>query len=177
MGKPLVFDSTPLIYLARASLSKFFSDIAEEKFATHLVFKEVVDEGNKKGAPEASVLERLFTEETLKIQDPTEKEFLRYAKELAAKTQKHPLHEAEAETLSLARELNGIAIADDRVVRVVASLLDIEMHGTGYILGKIYATGKITKAELLEKMENMRAYGWRLSDEDYFKITEYIRNL
>ena len=55
----------------------------------------------------------------------------------------------------MAKELNGIAIADDQVARSVARLLGIELHGTGYILGKIFATEK-SKEELMEKVKEMR---------------------
>ncbi len=66
-----------------------------------------------------------------------------------------PLHEAEAEVLCLTKELNGVAVADDKVARSVARILGIELHGTGYILGKIFATGKINKETLIEKVKEM----------------------
>jgi hypothetical protein len=59
MQKPLVFNSTPLIYLTRVSLAKFFKKIPGEKFTTTRVFNEVVEEGKKKGAPERIGLELL----------------------------------------------------------------------------------------------------------------------
>jgi predicted nucleic acid-binding protein len=177
MAKPLVFDSTPLIYLTKVSLSSFFSCISAEKFTTKAVFDEVVKEGKRKDAPEASLLERLFNEHTISVRALQDKEFLKFVKEMAAQTQRHPLHEAEAEVLCLAKELNGVAIADDKAVRTVAGLLGIETHGTAYILGKIYAAKKITKEELLKKVREMRELGWRLSAEDYFKITAYLNSL
>jgi predicted nucleic acid-binding protein len=177
MGKPLIFDSTPLIYLARASLANYFNDISEKNFATPRVFNEVVEEGKKKGAPEASLIERLFQEKTIYVHSLAEKSYLRFVKEMASQTQRHPLHETEAEVLCLAKELNGVAIADDKAVRAVARLIEVETHGTAYILGRIYLTKKIAKAELLEKVAEMRNSGWRLSGEDYFKIAEYLKNL
>lgn len=77
----------------------------------------------------------------------------------------------------MAKELNGIAIADDQVARSVARLLRIRLHGTGYILGKIFATGKIKKEELIEKVQEMRNEGWHVSAEDYLKIIEYLKSL
>jgi len=58
--KPLVFDSTPLIYLTRVTFSEFLKEVSGEKFTTAGVFVEVVEEGARKGVPEASLLERLF---------------------------------------------------------------------------------------------------------------------
>ena len=175
--KPLIFDSTPLIYLTRVSFTKSFKDISGEKFTTTRVFNEVVQEGKRKGVPEASLLESLFKDGTVSVRNPSEKEYLKFVKEMATESERQPLHEAEGEVLCLAKELNGIAVADDKVVRVVAKLLEIEIHGTGYILGKIYAAKKIKKAELIEKVHEMHDSGWHVSVEDYLKIIDYLANL
>jgi len=177
MQKPLIFNSTPLIYLTRVSLAKFFKEIPGEKFTTTRVFNEVVEEGKKKGAPEASLLESLFKEEIIKVRNPNDKEYLKSVKKMSAESERQPLHEAEAEVLCLAKELNGIAIADDQVARSVARLLGTELHGTGYILGKIFATDKIKKEEVMEKVKEMRDEGWHVAAEDYLKIIEYLKNL
>jgi len=177
MGKPLVFDATPLIYLTRASLSKFFKDMPEEKFTTTRVFNEVILEGKSKGAPEASLLESLFKEETIHVRNPADKEYFRFVKEMAAVSERQPLHDAEAEVLCLAKELNGVSIADDKAVRAVAKLLNLEMHGSGYLLGRIYLTKKIKKEKLLEKVREMHNSGWHVSVEDYLKITDYLTGL
>ena len=177
MPKPLLFDSTPLIYLTRASLSKFLSDIPTEKITTQKVFNEVVEQGKKKGAPEASLLERLFKEQTIQLKSPANKGYLKLVLEIASENEKQPLHEAEAEVLCLAKECQGIAIADDKAVRAVARLLEIEVHGTGYLLGKLFMAKKLTKGELIEKIDEMRSAGWRVSPEDYLKITSYLMGL
>lgn len=177
MPKPLVFDSTPLIYLTKSSLAELLKDISEQKFTTARVFEEVVREGEKKKAPEASFLETLFNEEIIKVHNISNNRFLNYVKEMAAESEMQPLHEAEAEVLCLTKELNGIAIADDQIARSVARILGIELHGTGYILGKIFATGKIDKEKLIEKVKEMRDSGWYVSAEDYLKIIDYFKNL
>ncbi|MGQ9507691.1 MAG: hypothetical protein ACUVTB_07570 [Candidatus Bathycorpusculaceae bacterium] len=60
MRKPLIFNSSPLIYLAKVSLLSMIKEVPNEKFTVTKVFNEVVKEGKKKGAPEASILESLF---------------------------------------------------------------------------------------------------------------------
>jgi predicted nucleic acid-binding protein len=177
MLKPLIFNSSPLIYLTKASLTKLLKEIPETKFTTTKVFNEIVQEGKKKGAPEASLLESMFKQEIIKLCNPKDEENLKSVKKMSAETERQPLHEAEAEVLCLAKELNGIAIADDQVARSVAKLLEIELHGTGYILGKIFATDKIKKEELVEKVKQMRDEGWHVSAEDYTKIIEYLKSL
>jgi predicted nucleic acid-binding protein len=175
MPKPLVFDSTPLIYLTKSSLAEHLNDICEQKFTTASVFEEVVREGKKKRAPEASLLETLFKEEIIKVHSISDKKYVKYVKEMAAENEIHPLHEAEAEVLCLSKELKGIAIADDQAARFVSRILGIELHGTGYILGKIFATGKIDKEKLIEKVKEMRESGWYVSAEDYLKIIDYLQ--
>ncbi len=177
MRKPLIFNLSPLIYLAKVSLLNTLKEVSDEKFTVEKVFNEVVEEGKKKGAPEASILENLFKEEIIKVRKPDNDEYLKFVKKLSAETERQPLHEAEAEVLCLAKQLNGIAIADDKATRSVAKLLRIELHGTGYILGRIYAMGKIQKEELMKKLNEMRHMGWYVSAEDYIKILEYVNNL
>jgi uncharacterized protein len=177
MPKPLIFDSTPLIYLTRASLTELLKEISEPKFTTASVFEEVVQEGKRKRAPESVLLETLFEKEIIKVHTISNKRYLNYVKEMSAINEMQPLHEAEAEVLCLAKSLNGIAVADDKVARSVARILGIELHGTGYILGKIFATGKIGKEKLVEKVKEMRDGGWYVSAEDYLKIIDYLKNL
>ena len=177
MPKPLIFDSTPLIYLTKSSLATLLKEISQLKFTTTSVFEEVVREGKKKNAPEASLLEKLFKDEIIKVHSISNEGYLNYVKEMSAVSKMQPLHEAEAEVLCLAKELNGIAIADDQVARSVARMLGIELHGTGYILGKIFGTGKIDKETLIEKVKEMRGSGWYVSAEDYLKIIDYLKNL
>ncbi len=177
MTKPLVFDSTPLIYLTRSSLAEFLKEICQPKFTVASVFEEVVREGKRRNTPESSLLETLFQKEIIKVHNISNKVYIKYVKELASLNEMHPLHEAEAEVLCLAKELNGVAVADDKVARSVARILGIELHGTGYLLGKIFATGKIDKEELIEKVKEMRDSGWYVSAEDYLKIIDYLKNL
>jgi hypothetical protein len=41
----------------------------------------------------------------------------------------------------------------------------------------IFAKGKIEKEKLMEKVEEMRDVGWRVSAEDYLKIIQYLKSL
>ena len=175
--KPLIFNSTPLIYLSRVSLGRLLEVFSEEKFTVGRVFVEVVQEGKRRGAPEASLLESLFKEDVIRVRNPADERYLKSVNEMAAESERQPLHEGEAEVLCLAKELNGIAIVDDKAARSVARLLGIDVHGTGFILGKILVAGKIGKEELLEKVKAMRELGWYVSAEDYLSIIEYLKSL
>jgi len=177
MPKPLIFNSTPLIHLTKVSLTQLFTEIHLEKITTSKVHHEIVVQGRKRGSPESLLLEKLFKLKVIGIYEPKDKEFVKTLVRVAADLEKQPLHEAEAEVLALANELNGIAIVDDRAARSVASLFGIESHGTGYVLGKIYLTNKLGKEKLIHKVKEMRAQGWYISAEDYLDIIKYLEAL
>ena len=114
--KRLVFNSTPLIYLAKVGLSKIFENLKSEKVTCSEVKREVVDEGKRKGVPDAFVLEKLSSK-VLQVVEPTDKEFL------SRLLRTRGLHVTDAEVLALARELDGLAVVDDEVARKTEGLL------------------------------------------------------
>ena len=177
LTKPLVLNSTPLIYLSKVSLSVLFSEIPEQKFTTPAVYHETVEKGEGKGAPEAEILKSLFENTVIQIYRLRDRRLAENLIKVAAKIEEQPLHEAEAEVLAAAKELNRVVIADDHVARSVAILFGIELHGTGYLLGRMYSIGKITKKALVEKVREMRSLGWHVSAEDYLDIIDYLRAL
>lgn len=177
MPKPLVFSSTPLIYLTRVSLSTLFTDLPEQKITTPKIYHEVVLQGKKRRLPEALLLENLFKKKVIDIYEPRNKKFVKTLIRVAAELESQPLHEAEAEVLAVAQEVNGTAIADDKVARSVALLFGIRLHGTAYILPKMYLTGKIRKEKLIQKVKKMREHGWYLSGEDYLNVINYLETL
>jgi len=176
LAKPLIFDSTPLIYMVRVSLSNLLRELDEPKIMTTSVYNELL-EGEALGKPEATVLRGLVDEKTIKLQDPKDKGFVLKIVKLAAEKERRPLHRAEADVVALAKELKGVAISDDHVARSIARLIGIELHGTGYILGRIYKAGRISKDELLKNVCEMRRSGWRITEEDYERILDYLRRI
>ncbi|MEM3356456.1 MAG: hypothetical protein QW166_01370 [Candidatus Bathyarchaeia archaeon] len=74
--RPLVFNSTPLIYLAKVGLSKVLEDLPDEKVTSPGAKREVVDEGKRKGVPDAVILEKLFNNQVFRVIEPEDKEFL-----------------------------------------------------------------------------------------------------
>jgi len=176
LAKPLIFDSTPVIYLVRVSLSNFLRALEEPKIITTSVYNELL-EGEALGKPEATALRGLVDEKTIDLQDPEDKGFVLRIVKLAAEKERMPLHRAEADVLALAKELEGVAISDDHVARSVAKLIGVELHGTGYVLGRIYKAGRISKNELPGNLGEIRRSGWRITEEDYEKILDYLRRL
>ncbi|MEM2104505.1 MAG: DUF3368 domain-containing protein [Candidatus Bathyarchaeia archaeon] len=169
--KPLVFNSTPLIYITKIGLSRIFEELKEEKLTSPSVKREVVDEGKRKGVADAMVLERLFQKDVFKVVKPKDKSLLETF------LQTRGLHVTDAEVLAIAKERDGIAIIDDEVARKTAKIYGIAYAGTPDILVKAFSQGLITKETTRQAINDMIFAGWRCSVETYAKIIESIEKL
>ncbi|MBS7269540.1 MAG: hypothetical protein KIH10_11980 [Candidatus Freyarchaeota archaeon] len=76
----------------------------------------------------------------------------------------------DAEVLSLAKELNAIALIDDEESRAMADLEKIPNHGTIYLLFRFLNEAIITKKEFIDKLNEIIKEGWRCSTELYIII-------
>jgi predicted nucleic acid-binding protein len=166
--KPLVFNSTPLIYLTKAGLSRVFEGLQDEKLTSPVVKREVVDEGKRKGVPDAVVLDRLFANRVFKVCQPSDRKFL------ARLLETRGLHLADAEVLALARERGGIAVIDDEVARKTAKVYGVDYVGSPYVLMRAVCEGLISKAEAKQAVNDMVSAGWRCNVESYAKIMEVL---
>ncbi len=169
--KPLVFNSTPLIYLTKAGLSRVFEGLQNEKLTSRVVKQEVVDEGKRKGVPDAIVLDKLFANGVFKVCQPSDKKFL--ARLLITRG----LHLADAEVLALARERSAIAVVDDEVARKTAKVYGINYESSPYVLMKAVCEGLISKAKAKQAVNDMVSAGWRCNVESYAKIMEVLDRL
>ncbi len=169
--KPLVFDSTPLIYLTKAGLSRVFKELEGEKLTSPLVKGEVVDAGRNRGIPDAVVLDKLFANGVFRVCEPTDKPFL------TRLLNTNGLHFADAEVLALAREHEGVAVIDDEVGRKTAKVYEIDYAGSPYVLMRAVCEGLISKAKAKQAVNDMVSLGWRCSVESYIKIMEVLEKL
>jgi len=168
LQKPLVFNATPIIYLCKIGLSKIFGDFPEQKYTTPIVVEEVVDKGKSLGAPDAFIAEELIQRSIIKVREPTNVDFITLLSALPG------LHKAEIQVLALAKELEGIAIVDESVAREVSRLYDIETHGTAYLLLRLLYRRKLSRKQVKEAIEGMISAGWRLTAEEYAKLTREL---
>jgi len=169
--KKLVFNSTPLIYLAKVGLCKVLEDLKGEKVTSPEVKREVVDEGKRKGVPDAVVLEKLFDGKVFQVVEPKDKEFL------SRLMKTRGLHVTDAEVLALAKELDGLAVVDDEVARKTAKVYGIAYVGTPYVLVRAVYEGLVTKERAKQAVNEMVFVGWRCSVESYAKIIEALEKL
>lgn len=169
--KPLVFNATPLIYITKVGLSKVFEGLKNEKLTSPQVKREVVDEGKRKGVPDAIILEKMFKNNVFKVTKPENQKFL------ASMLKTRGLHITDAEVLGIAKERGGIAVIDDEVARKTARIYGISYVGTPYILMRAVFQGLITKERAKQAIKEMIFAGWRCSIESYAKIMDVIEKL
>lgn len=81
---------------------------------------------------------------------------------------------AEKEVISLAFQEKGIALLDDHKAREVCKILNVECHGTLFVLALSYFNNYLKKKELLKLLNDLIAGGFYLSSEDYSKFVELI---
>jgi predicted nucleic acid-binding protein len=176
LARALLFDTTPLIYVIRASLSEALRKLSNPKYLSQSVYEELMV-GEAQGKPEAAVIRELVIGNAISIARPRSPSLVSRLMMIAAEGENKPLHSAEAEALAIAKELDGVLIADDRAARSTARLIQVESHGTGYLLGRMFQEGLISKQEAVRKVTEMRKTGWRLSEDDYRTILNYLRGL
>ena len=164
----LVFNSTPLIYLAKVGLLPRLKELPPERLTTAGVKQEVVDRGKEKAAKDALIIEKVIQEGTLRIGRIADKGLLRVLSSIPE------LHPTDAEVLALAKEVGGIAIVDDRVAREVARTYGIEHGGTVFILALLITRKLITKEAARTALDDMIGLGWRCSAEQYSQMTKMI---
>ena len=169
--KLLVFNSTPLIYLTKAGLSRVFEGLHGEKLTSPLIKKVVVDEGKRRGIPDANVLDKLFANGVFRVCEPLDKKFLSRLLETLG------LHLADAEVLALAHEHAGIAVIDDEVARKTAKVYGVDYVGSPYVLMRAVCEGLISKAKAKQAVNDMVSAGWRCNVESYAKIMEVLDRL
>ena len=165
---PIVFNSTPLIYLSKAGLCKIIENLRAEKLTSPIVKQEVVDKGKLKGVPDAIALEKLFDRGVFKVCEPKDKAFL------SQLSLTRGLHVADAQVLALAKEYEGLAVIDDEVARKTAKVYRINYVGTPYILARAVFEEIINKEQAKRAVNDMVSAGWRCSIESYAKIMELL---
>jgi predicted nucleic acid-binding protein len=166
--KPLVFDATPLIYFGKKNLIEKIRHFPEDKYTTKSVCIEVVEVGKNTGRQEAFLIEKLIKNKIIKLKTPANKQYI------SALRQNPKIHEADADVLALAIELNGIALLDDEEARGMAETEGIEHHGTIYLLLRMMKMKLLTKEEVFACLNEMIRMGWRCSIELYAEIIKAL---
>jgi predicted nucleic acid-binding protein len=162
-----VFDSTPLIYLSKASLSWIFEELRGEKLIPEGVYQQVVTRGEEIGEADALIVEELIEKGTFSVNKVEIRKTFQKIKE--------ELHEGEIEVLQLAKEKEGIAIIDEGIAREIGEIFNIHCHGSFYLIFLMVKKGKLSRKEAKGKVDEMIKKGWRLRHEQYLEFLELLK--
>ena len=149
-----VFDATPLMYLAKAGVLEVLAQLPNVFLVPPRVFREVVEEGRKRGATDVQVLERLIAAGRFRVRPVG-------SKSLLARLREDPrLSEADREALGLAVETSGRLLADDESLRSAARARGAKVGGSLYLLHLLVERGLLSSDQAVQVVERMIAEGW-----------------
>ncbi len=167
-----VANSTPLIYLSKVRAVDFLFKIYEEVMIPEAVYREVVVNGLRQGYRDAELVEIAVKEDAIKIVKAPSKDVERILR-LAPM-----LHRGESEVLALALYNKPChVLLDDRVARLVADTLGLEVHGTLYVVANAVVKNVVSVREALKILDELVSGGFRISIELYLKIREKLLKL
>lgn len=165
----LVFDATPLIYLAKAGCLHLTSELDGEKVIPESVYKEVVEEGKKKGFPDARKIEKLVDEGVFEV---VSSEKGRMYDQLVDNSF---ISKADIDVLEIADEDDGIALMDEDYSRSIAEVEGIECRGSVCLVFRLLKEGVIDEHKALDIIDKMIEEGWYCSTELYSHIMGKLR--
>ncbi len=160
----LVLDATPLIYLVRAGFHTHLHELGVELFTT----KEVLEElrlGDKR-YPENSIISRLVEDGVIGV--------LKADKKLPGVK---GIHRGELSVIALAREIDGIAIMDDRAGKIYARALRIKSFHSTFLIFLAVKRGILSKKEARNIIDYMIDSGWRCGVETYRNILKVLQRM
>ncbi len=158
MKQIFVFDSTPLMYLAKVYLLEKVLRLAEKNIIPQLVWEEVVQRGFLVGKEDASHVDLLIKKGLIGIDAiPLREEFL-YNTHLSP---------PDRAVLIICKKHKGILIADDAEIRKTARIHGIEGHGSVYLLFLLLSQKRINKEEFKAALNSLVEKGWYCSIEFY----------
>jgi predicted nucleic acid-binding protein len=171
-GQPtvLVLNATPIIYVCKTglvgnlrALMPFF-----RLLTTQEVYEEVYKKGIDKVVSESGSLKELFDGNIVEVESPKQ------ASRTDEKYRSSGIHSGEASVISLALELDGVAILDDKRARRVAKAFGVRLSGTPGILIELVKRKVMSKVDARKTLEKMVEEGWYCSVRTFSEIIKAI---
>jgi len=167
----LVFDATPLIYLATVERLGMVGLLGQNCVIPEPVYDEVVTVGVEAGHPDARRVEQAVEDGVFEVRDVDESELVR-------RLEGNPnLSDADASVIALAAENDGIAILDERYGRTTAETEGVETRGTVWIVLSLVRDGELSAEEAREIVDEMVEAGWYCSTDLYSRIVRKLEEM
>ena len=167
---PVVSNSSPLIWLAKAGLLDLLRELGEVHIPRS-VYEEVVVRGLELGFGDALVVKQAVNEGWIRVVDLDRD--MEVIADLVSDGA-NELHKGEAEALSLARSTGNMFIADDSSARALASAFGVKARGTLYVLLLGLRKGLISQKEAKDGLSNMVSLGMRIDPKLLTRIMSEI---
>jgi predicted nucleic acid-binding protein len=166
-----IFDSSPLIYLNKVGLNWIFELLEGEKVIPVTVYNQVVVQGKMRGEADAVISETLVKKGIINV-EKVENGFKKTLESFGSE-----LHEGELEVLALAKNRNGTAILDESIARDIGRILNIEIHGTLFLIFLMVKRNLLKKEEAKDKVNVMVRKGFRLGHDKYVEFMELLEGI
>ncbi|MEM4780229.1 MAG: DUF3368 domain-containing protein [Halalkalicoccus sp.] len=159
-----VFDATPLIYLGKVDRLEIVAGLDGDRLIPGRVYEEVVTAGIEGGYPDARRVERPVEDGLFSVRGVEESAVFE------RRCRNPNLSGADVAVLSLADELDGIAVMDERFGRDVADTEGIETRGMVYLVGLLVKRGELSAGEGRAVVDEMVEAGWHCSPALYARL-------
>ena len=165
-GKPVyVFDATPVIHYVKIGKLGLVSGICEA-----VLVGEVYKEVTMGEYPDAYLVKDLLEQGVLKVIDVVDRStvdaLLRFP----------GIHLGEAETLAVAKLLNGLAVLDDAEARAVAQVYGINAAlGSLFLLFKLISSGVVDVEEAEDMLESLVNHGLYLDSRTLLRAKSMLK--
>jgi predicted nucleic acid-binding protein len=166
----LVFDATPLIYLANVDRLHLLREVDEECLIPEVVYDEVVTAGMDAGHPDARRVEQAVDDGVCDVRSVDDTD-------LSRRLGGNPnLSEADVAVIAYSAENEEVAILDERYGRATAETEGVDTRGTVWILLSLVRAGHLAADEAREIVDEMIEAGWYCSTDLYTRIVRTLES-
>ena len=160
----IVSNSSPIIILGKQGML----DILKKCFKKVIIPKRVYDEVmHKKDSPESITLKKGINDKWIVIEKTAVSAFL-HTKNLG---------QGEKEAISLAVKHKSLLLIDDDSAKTYATVLNVEVHGTFYVIYIALLKNFISKSQAKKILEDMIANGFYISTDIYSRFLDLLNSL
>lgn len=160
----IVVNTSPLIVLGKIGHISLLKKCFKKVLIPKAVYQELTE---KPDSPETIALENAINEKWITINET----------EINSSLDTKNIGKGEKEAISLAKKLNLPIIIDDDSAKTYASIIEVEAHGTLYVLIKSYVKKHISKEKTKTLLESMIKKGFYISTELYFEFLNMLNSI